>query len=139
MLRVLATWDPQSLPSPHDARTIEEDADLGLLPDTDAREWFAGAWDPRADFSPDASNELDWARETAAGIEVCRHPEAALRDSPRLWDVVAMWRSGVEREISRADYAALSNFEIECWLTMAAAHSRETERRIKRARETQDE
>lgn len=142
MLRVLATWDPEALPAPHDAtRSIEDDAALGILPGANARSWFSGAWDQRPEFvatEQDVEDDDGYIRETARGIELRRHPEAVLRDSPRLWDVVAMWRSGVERELTREQYAHLPNFEVECWMTLVSASNREMERRIKRGGREED-
>lgn len=133
-MRVLATWDPHVLPSPFEARPIEDEAALGLIPGVDASEWFVGAWDPSG-AATDDEDLHEYIRETVRGVEVCRHPEAILRDTPRLWDVVSMWRSGVSHDLSRADYAELTNFEIECWLVLRAAHQREEIRRIRQRQE----
>lgn len=123
-------WDPTTLPSPHEG-TIELHASIGALPGVDAEERFAATWDPREDYVPRLEIEDKTFRESERGIDALRHPEAVLRESPRLWDVISKWRSGVTHELTRADYARLTNFEIECWLTMIGAHNRETERRLK--------
>lgn len=137
MLRVLATWDPDCLPAPHDVRDLEEEEALGLLPGVNARAWFAMTWDPRADFRPeedefDGVEDDEYARETKRGIELRRHPEAMLRDRPHLWAVVGKWRSGVEREVTHERYERATHFELECWLIMLAAHNRALERRMER-------
>lgn len=134
-MRVLATWDPQALCALHVARDLEESAELGLLPGINASGWFATSWDQRDDF--DSTLELDDGpmRETTRGIEARRHPEAMLRDTPRLWDVVSMWRCGVSHDLTREDYESSTNFDLECWLTMVSAHRRETDRRYKARKE----
>ncbi len=131
-MRVLATWDPEVLPALHDALSVEESAAMGALPDVDAPDWFAMAFDPRGECAEPDDIGCSYFLETVEGIHTKRHPEAILRDSPRLWDVVGRWRSGVTRDISRADYAELDNFELECWLTLLAASNREQERRWRR-------
>lgn len=133
MLRVLATWDPKALPAPHIVRECEDESRLGLLPDTDADDWFAQAWDPQDDYVPNEHDEFAYIRETPRGIEMRRHPESVLRDTPRLWDSVSKWRSGLSQELTRAEYDTLTNYEIECWLTLRAAHNREIERRMRTA------
>lgn len=91
---------------------------------------FVGPWDPRgSDFAGELDEPNDFMRETAQGLFLARHPEALLRDSPRLWDVVSKWRAGVRRELSHEDYESRTHFEIECWLTLVAAIERERERR----------
>jgi len=103
-----------------------------MLPGIDAADWFAWACDPREEWRPGEDESCEWLRETEAGIQCRRHPEAMLRDAPHLHDVVTKWRSGVQRELTREDYERLTNFEIECWLVLGAAHGREEVRRMKR-------
>lgn len=105
-----------------------------MLPGINAHDWFATAWDPRDDVvlaELDQEGDDAEVRETVRGIECRRHPEAMLRDRPRLWDVVSMWRCGVSHDLTREDYEGLSNFDLECWITMVGAHRREEARRRK--------
>jgi hypothetical protein len=102
-----------------------------MLPGTESKGLFGPAWDPRADFSADEGRDCDCFIETRDGIKTSRHPESVLRDSPHLWDVVSKWRAGVARELSRDDYDRLTNFEVEAWLILSSAHSREMDRRMR--------
>ena len=113
---------------------MSAEVDLGLAWESGAPEWFAARSDPRGPKCDPI--ELEDLREDVDGIASTRHPETLLLTAPSIRPVVDMWHAGLAHELTRLDYADLSNFEVECWLTMRAAHSREEARRIRIARET---
>jgi hypothetical protein len=59
--------------------------------------------------------------ETIDGVEIDRHPEALLRDHPRLWWIVHLWRSPVPRELPFDVVRQLYRVEREAWSVMQTA------------------
>lgn len=106
----------------------DEQAILGTLPGVDS-DWLVARFDPSGAEST-IESEVSWIRDTPDGIEIARHPEAALRDDSMLWEPMSQWHSGLWRApMTLADYERLSNFELEIIETAQPAHDRERRRR----------
>ena len=131
-MRCLVTYSAARFATPAADWTPEEVALVGMSPIEDSP--IVVAWaDP-------IENERERPEgEEAAGIPLHRHPELLLAQEPDLWAVIDRWRVGVTRELSRADYDAISGWEMEAWLTMRAAHAREERREIDRIRNREGE
>ena len=76
--------------------------------------------------------------EDPRGVELKRHPSAMLRDDPDLWDIVDRFRCGTHKELTHSEFESLSNFQLEAWIVMRAAHQREEIREIKTSRGGRD-
>lgn len=123
-MRCLVTYNADRL-ADLSADLAPEEAEAAGLGGVDAP--LVLTWcDPIADARdrPDGEDER--------GLPLYQHPEMMLLEDADLWTVVDRWRCGVAREFSRDDYAAISNWEAEAWLTMRAAHGREERREIER-------
>lgn len=107
---------------------------MGLLPGVSAGDWFAWTADPRDDFEPRPDEEEDadaWIRETVNGIQMRRDPEAALRDSPHLWGIVALFYSCPDLTLSVRDFERMPNFAVVAFNIARAAQLREDIRRAR--------
>lgn len=107
--------------------TDAEFSELGLMPGEDC-DWLARTFDPTGS---DKTVEADtWIRETPEGIQIARHPEAALRDEPMLVPIITQWNAGLWRkDLTLADYRELSAFEADIIIAAQQAHRREQKRR----------
>lgn len=130
-MRVLAVYSAMDFAGPSACEDLSDLAAIGWLPGVDRR------GDPSY-LDPIDDAQARPAGESAKGVAIRQHPEAMLRDDPELWSVWDQWHVGVERSLSRDDYARLSNFEIESWNTLRAATLREEKRRADRLREGAD-
>ena len=74
--------------------------------------------------------ELRPEGEAAEGVAVYWHPDVLLLRHPECVGVVDRWRTGARREVSAADWYALTHWEIEAVLEMSAANARAERRRI---------
>lgn len=93
---------------------------------------FTNRWDPRTDYSAiDNDDDCAWIGEDREGIWSCVHPMTALASEPELWPAWIEWQSGL-RDMTREDFDTKSNFDFEAKLTLACAHAREEQRRMKR-------
>ena len=128
----MTVWNPDDLPSWIDC-SPELLEPLGMIEGVDADRWFSTAWDARPDCSRFSDSGLSWARESAKGIELKRHPEAALLGFPFASAIVDRWRCTTSRELTEGHYDRWSNYAIEAWVTMLGASRREESRRLKGA------
>lgn len=128
---MLVTYHSAALPPLAIAAQLTDDEArlAGLMPGVDAPE-------PVGWFDPLPLDERD-DDEDERGVPILRHPELLLADDPELWVVVDEWRAGVARELARGELDTLSDFYVEAWLTMRAAHGREDKREVERLREKQ--
>lgn len=69
--------------------------------------------------------------ESEHGIALRKHPQALLRDDPALWGVWALFRAGARPPATADGVRALSAFEADALLIMAAAESRQNARDMK--------
>lgn len=131
-MRTLATWEPGDLPSVF-GTPAEMLPALGMIPGVDGGGFFGVAFDPREDFEESAALNIGWARETARGIEIKRHPETEILNHPKPAVMLDRWRATTNREIGQDKYDRWSNFAIECWLVLTSATRREESRRLERS------
>jgi hypothetical protein len=89
---------------------------------------FASRWNQRAGFK---SVDCDWIGEDDQGIWTRQDPRSVLAAMPELWPEVTAWQHGI-RDFTADEYEAKSNFDYEVKMTLAAANSREEQRRMKR-------
>lgn len=76
---------------------------------------------------------LDPTGPRGRGAVACHwHPLRWMELEPDLEQLVDRFQCVQPKAATREDYDSLSAFELECWLTMAAAHARETVRQTAR-------
>lgn len=68
--------------------------------------------------------------EGADGIEIFRHPLVLLLEERRLWAIWDLWQTGALRTLDVSSYAKLSDFAVECLLTLSQSQAREDVRRL---------
>lgn len=136
MLRILATWDPSSLPEV-DLTDPELAAECGGVPGLEEGEAFAVQWDRREDYVLDDECDLGRIGENDKGVWATVHPASLLACEPLLWGVVTRWRYGV-REMTPALLRKLSAYEAQAMVVLMSAHAREEARRMRQAQEGAD-
>lgn len=127
-MRVLAAWDPDSLPGIDD-EDLTGDAEreaLGMMLGHRTREPLGDPIDrdPRWQPSKGLVKEDPMIAERREGIRIYQHPEALLLSEPQLWPVVSEWRSPVPRDLTREDFLTRTHFFIQAWAEMGEAWMR---------------
>ena len=88
---------------------------------------YSPRWDPREDC---VESDHDWIGEDRDGVWMCRHPTAALRESPAIWPISIEIESGLG-DITESDFQTKSNYHFEAKMSMVGALHRERIRRSK--------
>lgn len=136
MLRVLVAWDPRPFPDPAEEDLPEEEEELfGMRPGTLAPTPLCvvdplPSWEPERDADGVVLPPRDPALvETAAGIEVYRHPGCLLLEAPALWRAWGLFKAGLRIEhLSATDFLTWSNLLLEQLTELWAADIRRLDR-----------